>query len=157
MAEDRTLLAFISEGERGRARANVYQLLGDQFVNSVLIRTRLASGTCFSETTRDREDGREKGRERERDRQQGYEDHKTHAGVSRLTRSEFYRKLIVCRTLHRKLLADSARSRCTLVHEYSSSGQRATRSPILDIHDYTEKHERTANPLIADRNTRTYS
>jgi len=68
MAEDRTLLAFISEGERGRARANVYQLLGDQFVNSVLIRTRLADRyVSLRETARDREDGREKGRERERE------------------------------------------------------------------------------------------
>jgi len=62
MAEDRTLLAFISEGERGRVR--VYQLLGDQFVNSVLIRAPAgaSSGMCLSDYSTPTGDGREKER-----------------------------------------------------------------------------------------------
>ncbi|KYN21810.1 hypothetical protein ALC57_05793 [Trachymyrmex cornetzi] len=43
MAEDRTLLAFISGGSVGAGTSRLRTSLEDQFVNSALIRTRLAS------------------------------------------------------------------------------------------------------------------
>lgn len=60
MAKDRTLLAFISE-VRGRAAiSRLRASSGDQFVNSALIRDRLASGISFSDCSREEEPHREK-------------------------------------------------------------------------------------------------
>lgn len=68
MAEDRTLLAFISEGSVGAGPSRLRTSLEDQFVNSSLIRTRLASGICFSNRLkRTEKEGKKKWR-REKER-----------------------------------------------------------------------------------------
>jgi len=71
MAEDRTLLAFISGGNVGAGISRLRTSLEDQFVNSALIRTRLASGICFSNhwKRREKESEKEKVRVRERERE----------------------------------------------------------------------------------------
>lgn len=66
MAEDRTLLAFISV-VRGRAESSrLRSSVEDQFVNSALIRARSASGICFSDCQVEKERWREREKKQNR-------------------------------------------------------------------------------------------